>query len=266
MEGTFNEISLKVHERPAHCDIHGDITERGMQWIAGRAIRWAGCSACNKAVQDAEIAEDVRRQEDARQKRLEAKISAAGIPEALRDRSFDTYRATNDGQQRALQVAREFADNFWTRHMPTGAVLVLAGERGTGKGHLAVSCALQVMQRGTAMYLRTTDLIRRVRATWRRDSAMSEEELLSTLAQLDLLVIDEVGMQRGTEDEQIILFDVIDRRYADLRPTILITNLDGATFKEFVGPRLMDRLNERAIFVPFKWESYRKTLATGENP
>lgn len=263
MSNGFNEISMQMHERPSTCEIHGAITERGMQWIAGRAIRWAGCSACNKAAQEADVAEEVRKQEAARQERIEARMKAAGIPEALRDRNFDTYRASNPGQQKALEVVREFADNFWSRHTPAGAMLVLAGERGNGKGHLAVSCAQQVMLRGTAMYLRTSDLIRRMRATWRRDSAMSEDELLSTMGQLDLLVIDEVGVQRGTEDEQIILFDVIDRRYADLRPTILITNLDGATFKDFVGPRLMDRLNERAIFVPFKWESYRKTLAAG---
>lgn len=266
MEDEIKQISMQPHERPAHCDIHGDITERGMQWMVGRAIRWAGCSACNKAAQEAEAAEELRKQEAAHQERIEARLKAAGIPAALRDRNFDSYKVAHEGQQMALEVAREFADNFWVRHLPAGAMLVLAGERGTGKGHLAVSCAQQVMQRGTAMYLRTTDLIRRVRATWRRDSAMSEDDLISTLAQLDLLVIDEVGVQRGTEDEQIILFDVIDRRYADLRPTILITNLDGATFKEFIGPRLMDRLNERAIFVPFKWESYRKILAAGGEP
>lgn len=259
MENEEKQISMAVHERPVQCPVHGAITERGMQWMVGRAIRWAGCSACNLAAQQAEADEALRKEEAARQVRLEKRINAAGIPPALRDRGFASYEVKSPGQQQALEVVREFADNFWSRHLPAGAILVLAGERGTGKGHMAISCAQQVMQRGTAMYLRVSDLIRRVRGTWRKDSPVSEEELLATLAQVDLLIIDEVGLQRGTEDEQIIMFDVIDRRYADLRPTILITNLAGAAFEEFVGPRLMDRVVERAIFVPFKWESYRRT-------
>ncbi len=256
-EGVAKQISMNVHERGATCAVHGAHTERGMQFMAGSPIRWSGCSACNKAAQEAEQEEALRKKEAERQARIEAKLKAAGIPPALRDRSFDDYEVTSDEQQRALDAVREFADNFWTRHLPAGAVLVLAGERGNGKGHLAIACAKQVMQRGTGMYLRTADLIRMVRATWRRDSRQSEQEVIDALCSLDLLVIDEVGVQRGTEDEQIILFDVIDRRYADLRPTILITNLNGAGFKDVMGPRIMDRLVERAIYVRFSWESYR---------
>jgi DNA replication protein DnaC len=114
------------------------------------------------------------------------------------------------------------------------------------------------MLRGTAMYLRAGDMIRRVRGTWRKDSDQSEEEVLNLLgADLDLLIIDEVGVQRGTEDEQMTLFDVLDRRYSELRPTILLTNLGGRAFADFLGPRIMDRLRERAVFVPFRWDSYR---------
>jgi DNA replication protein DnaC len=228
-----------------------------MQFMAGLPIRWAGCSACNLAERQREEDEAKRKAEEQRQARLESKLKAAGIPPALRDRSFTDYQVESADQQRALDAVREFADNFWSRHLPAGAVLVLAGERGNGKGHLAIACAKQVMQRGTAMYLRTSDLIRMVRATWRRDSKQSEQEVIDALCALDLLVIDEVGVQRGTDDEQIILFDVIDRRYADLRPTVLITNLNGAAFEEMIGPRIMDRLVERAVYVRFNWESYR---------
>lgn len=259
-EMVAKRISMHVQERAAACGVHGAHTERGMQFMAGSPIRWAGCSACNVAEREREEDEAKRKVEAQRQARIESKLKAAGIPPALRERSFDDYEVASGEQQSALDAVREFADNFWTRHLPAGAVLVLAGERGTGKGHLAIACAKQVMQRGTAMYLRTADLIRMVRATWRRDSKHSEQEVIDTLCALDLLVIDELGVQRGTDDEQIILFDVIDRRYADLRPTILITNLNGAAFAEVIGPRIMDRLRERAVFVPFNWASYRGRL------
>lgn len=250
-------ITAETHYRDAVCPVHGAHKEMGGS-LMGRGVMWFGCSVCKKAERDAE-AEEARRQEEAkRQARIEGRLKAAGIPNAFRDRDFDGFKTFSTEMENALRIVRGFADDFWTRHHREGTFLVLGGERGTGKSHLALAAAQQVMARGTAMYARTGDLIRRVRATWRRDSEQSEDEVLALLSTgIDLLVIDEVGMQRGTEDEQLILFDIIDRRYADLRPTILLTNLEGREFAEFLGPRIMDRLRERAIFVPFKWQSYR---------
>ena len=68
-------------------------------------------------------------------------------------------------------------------------------------------------------------------------------------------------MQRGTEDEQVILFDVLNRRYRENKPTILLTNLGGKGLTEFLGPRIIDRLKEKAVFVPFRWDSYRNNWA-----
>lgn len=257
-DDNFKKIEPKTYERQSTCQVHGEYTERGGQLMAGTSVMWFGCPACGKAARDAEEAAEARKAEEARQARIEARLRNAGIPMAFRDRSFDNFRAETDEMRYAVDVARDFAENFWTRHHRAGTFLVLAGQPGTGKSHLALACAPAVMQRGTAMYLRTADLIRRVRSTWRRDSDQTEDEVLALLGRgLDLLIIDEVGVQRGTEDEQNIIFDVLDRRYSELRPTILLTNLGGKAFEEFLGPRVMDRLRERAIFVPFKWKSYR---------
>lgn len=250
----------KTHERESTCLTHGPFLEKGGSFFGGDDARvmWFGCTTCNAAVRALEEAEATRKQESARQARIEAKLDAAGIPAAFRDRTFDSYVAETTEMADAVRIVREFADGFWSRHYKAGTFLVLGGERGTGKSHLAIASAAAVMARGTAMYTRAGDLIRRVRSTWRRDSDQSEEEVLKLFSVgLDLLIIDEVGLQRGTEDEQLILFDILDRRYAELRPTILLTNLTGPAFAEFLGPRIMDRLRERAVFVPFKWESYR---------
>jgi DNA replication protein DnaC len=100
-------------------------------------------------------------------------------------------------------------------------------------------------------------LIRRVRATWRRDSERTEEDVLAMLASVDLLVIDEIGVQYGTEGEQTILFEVLDRRYCDMRPTILLTNQGKDGFRDYIGARSFDRLTETARWVSFDWASYR---------
>jgi DNA replication protein DnaC len=71
------------------------------------------------------------------------------------------------------------------------------------------------------------------------------------------LVIDEIGVQYGTEGEQTILFDVLDIRYRDQMPTILLTNQDMAGARQFLGDRTWDRIRETGRWVSFDWESFR---------
>lgn len=251
------QVLAETIYRDFDCPTHG-MQQETVGMLMGRVVTQFGCPVCNREKRTAEAAEKQRKDEAERQVKLERRMHAAGIPLAFRGRSFDGYQTESQPMEDALRVVRGFADDFWIEHINSGTFLVLGGERGTGKSHLAIAAAMQVMARGTAMYARAGDLIRRVRSTWRKDSPESEDEVLRLLsAGIDLLVIDEVGVQRGTDDEQIILFDILDRRYADLRPTILLTNLEGKEFAEVLGPRIMDRLRERAVFVPFKWQSYR---------
>jgi DNA replication protein DnaC len=137
-------------------------------------------------------------------------------------------------------------------------VLIFAGKPGTGKSHLA-GAILQAVLTPNVRYVTCMDLIRMVRETWRKDSERSETQVLRYLEGLDLLVVDEVGMQYGTEGEQTILFDVLDRRYREVRPMVLLTNQNRDGFKSFVGDRIYDRLVETSRWVPFDWDSYRGT-------
>jgi DNA replication protein DnaC len=71
-------------------------------------------------------------------------------------------------------------------------------------------------------------------------------EVLEKLSRLDLLVLDEVGVSFGTEPEKVQLFNVINGRYNQVRPTIVTSNLDVAGMTAYLGERSMDRLKENA--------------------
>lgn len=252
-------IDPKTFHRDSACPEHGPFAELGGS-LTGRTdrIRWFGCPACSKARQAEEAEQQRKADETARQARIEKRLQQAGVPLAFRGRTFDNYEAEHPEQQRILEIARHYADAFWSEHIRTGGSLVFGGKPGTGKSHLGLAIAQQVMQRGTAMYLDASTLVRRVRATWSRDSETSEETVLDQLGRvLDLLVIDEIGMTVGTENEQQILFDVLNRRYRELRPVILLTNLSGKELTDMLGERTIDRLKERATFLAFNWDSYR---------
>jgi DNA replication protein DnaC len=56
-----------------------------------------------------------------------------------------------------------------------------------------------------------------------------------------------------------MLFDVLNDRYGELRPTILIGNLTAAEMEAYLGERIMERLMDLgSITVPFTWSSHRR--------
>lgn len=232
------------------CVKHGDYEARH---LCGRI--WSKCPDCARAQQDEQEhkeAESRRRHAEARQRKL---LGRAAIPERFIGRSFDNFRADTEAKRAALTILRDYAENFDQR-AAEGQGLILSGNPGTGKSHLAAA-VLQSQIDKDVLYATCLDLIRMVRETWRKDSERSERGVLAYLGGLDLLVIDEMGVQYGTEGEQTILFDVLDARYRGLKPTILLTNQDAEGLKGYLGERTFDRLRETSKLVPFQWESYR---------
>ncbi|NHX33749.1 ATP-binding protein, partial [Escherichia coli] len=74
----------------------------------------------------------------------------------------------------------------------------------------------------------------------------------------DLLIIDEVGVQFGSEAEKLILFEIINTRYERMKPTILISNQTREELGAFIGERVIDRMSDGGgCTLAFTWDSYR---------
>lgn len=98
-----------------------------------------------------------------------------------------------------------------------------------------------------------------IRDTWTRSSEISTLDRVRQFVDLDLLIIDEVGVQRGTDNEREILFSIINSRYNSLKPTVLLSNLSIKDVKDYIGERTFDRLKEDGgRIVVLNGESYRK--------
>lgn len=212
-------------------------------------------------------AEDAQRRErDSRERRTRLQ-QAAGLTARALCCTFPNYRAVTPGQQRALAVAKGFSDGF-DGVAATGANLIMCGNPGTGKTHLAAAIANQLFEAGRkVIYTRVLDLIRTIRDTWDRDSLDSETQVVARYRTAELLILDEVGVSFRTENERTQLFDVLDSRYQDMRPTIVISNLGEAGLQEALGPRIYDRLmqNGSALLV-FDWESHRPGAEVYQKP
>ena len=192
-------------------------------------------------------------------------IESSGLGKRFAEARFEEYQTENPQQAHALEACRRFASNF-ARVLELGSNLVMLGNTGTGKTMLA-ACILTTIIRGghTGKYYTVQTLIREFRSGWGKESKTSELEMLSGLASLDLLIVDEVGVQYGTDAEKVALFEVINGRYEAMKPTILISNLmtrqDGITgpcIEDSMGDRIIDRLRHNGLFLGFNWQSKRR--------
>jgi DNA replication protein DnaC len=236
--------------REASCPEHGAYQSRRFMRNA-----WSKCPACSAAHSERMRQENEARARIEAEQRHRARLGWARIPARFIGRTFDNFHAATDEQRHALTVAREFAEDF-AENARRGRGLIFSGLPGTGKSHLAAAILQQHLERDVC-YLTCLDMIREIRETWRRDSERGELEVLRHLGGMDLLVLDEIGVQYGTDAEQTLIFEVLDRRYRDVKPSILLTNQDKAGFKQFIGERTFDRLAETHRWVPFDWPSYR---------
>jgi DNA replication protein DnaC len=207
--------------------------------------------------------EEVRRmlaeRRAAQQRASERLLGRSGIPARYRDKTFGNYQVTTPQQRRALGVCMAYARLLQEAQQADN--LILVGTPGTGKTHLACAIVAEVLGAGrSALFLSMSEALRLMRASFAPDAAYSEPEAIAMLTQVDVLVMDEVGMAIGSEDKRrAMLFDVLDARYSDLRPTVLVSNLSRDELTDYLGERLMDRLCEGgSVLIALAWESYRQ--------
>lgn len=238
----------------ADCEKHGEFETRN---VFGTV--WSKCPKCTAESdrRDAEAKEEKARAD--RQIAWQRRIGESGIPDRFHDRTLETYLAKGDGQELALAFATEFADTFDSA-LTTGRSALFLGKPGTGKTHLAAGIGLRIMQRDrrTVLFATVMRAIRRIKDTWGKGSGESETQAIAALVYPDLLILDEVGIQFGSDTEKLLLFDVLNERYEKRRPTLLLSNLTLPDMQAFLGERVFDRLREDGgEAIVFNWESHR---------
>ena len=224
---------------------------------------WSKCPTCGAETAAREKAEREAKERDDRRQAWQRRIGDAGIPERFQNRSLQSFVAETEQQARALAFAQDYADRF-DQALTTGRSALFIGRPGTGKTHLAVGIGLRIMHRDSRTVLFTTVMraIRRVKDTWSRESRESETQAIAALVFPDLLILDEIGVQFGSDTERLILFDVLNERYEKRRPTLLLSNLNIDEVKAYLGERVFDRLREDGgEAIVFDWASWRGRIA-----
>lgn len=186
---------------------------------------------------------------------IRERMRAAGVPLRHLDSTLDAWTTPYPGMADVLETARG-----WLEDVRTGSerVLIMHGDRGTGKTRLAAAILRQVGKGASVAFRTASGIAREIRSTYHRDAAESEEAVLRRLTRARILVVDEIGVGTGSEHERNALHEVLAARYDARRPTILVSNLSRADLLEALGDRIVDRLKESgAVLVAFVWPSFR---------
>jgi DNA replication protein DnaC len=189
---------------------------------------------------------------DREKRAAERRLKAARFPTL---KSLDGFDFTAQPSLNKVLVAELMRGEYIDRRES----VILIGNPGTGKTHLAISLAAEACRRGKKVrFWRVTELVTQLLEA-------REERLLmrlkAQLARLDLLVLDELGYVPTSKVGAELLFDVISTAY-ERTSVIVTTNLPFEQWTEVLGSErlvgaTLDRLTHRCHILEATGESYR---------
>lgn len=206
-------------------------------------------------------------EEKNKQDRVKAIMGRSGVSLLHQDCSFDNYVVSNKNQRDALVQAKNYAENFGNGF----GGFIFSGSRGTGKNHLAAAICNDLIQRHFSVLCVTLpNLMMKFRETYSKEyRGPSEQSLFNEFCKIDLLIIDEIGIQHlKSENTHILINQIVDERTSNKKPIGMLTNLDHAQLcnEDILGGRVMDRMTmDGGLWVNFNWESYRSNVKTQQN-
>lgn len=244
---------------PAYCDRHGEFEQRQRKQAFGNITTKTECPDCLKdRLQELERVRE-RDNDRHRQSQIDRLMMELNLPERFASSTLENYQPVNDEANYCLRICKAYAAK-WKERLKQGGGLVLCGKPGTGKNHLALAIAKHVIEQhqSSAMFTTALRVARTFKATWGKNADRSEADVIRMHTDPDLLIIDEVGVQFGSEAEKLILFEIINTRYEQMKPTILISNLPLEELSAFIGERVIDRMSDGGgCTLAFTWDSYR---------
>ena len=222
--------------------------------------------ACDPCVA-AHLAAQEREQREQEGMTLRDRWKEAGLTESMFRRtlaSFDTRPLERRVDGTMITTVMDDVDDMMAHlHDDPAPWLVLWGERGTGKTHLATGMLIEVCRRGGRGLFRTgKEMLDELRATHAPGAVETEAEVQRRWSRLSLVVIDDVGvrMDQQTPFAAEAYWAVIDGRYRQGGPLVMTTNLSPDALTAHLGQAAASRISERALVSEVKAADYRVTL------
>lgn len=185
----------------------------------------------------------------------------------LGSQSFDTFSldwyseecnpalgiSARENMDWVCRTCRRYAENFETG----SGNLLLTGRPGLGKTHLSAAIAREVSGAGWSVVYDTAGHIFRLFEDQKFGREEGEEDVERVL-RCDLLILDDLGTELTTAFVQSALYQIVNTRLMERRPTILSTNLMPDELAQRYSPQVASRIEGEYQLLPFVGEDIRR--------
>lgn len=189
--------------------------------------------------------------------RVATQLRLLNIPPMYQGKTISDYKIESHSQKITFDRMVNFYSNF-RENLKSHRNAMFLGNFGTGKTMLAYLFAQNIINQGYRVkYQKFDDIISDVRKTWGK-SEVETEDVIKSFSYPDLLIIDEFGRSKITDDKIETFSKIFDWRYEYKKPVLLIANFKAGDIEAMLGARLWSRFeqNQAEIFA-FTWSDYR---------
>ena len=202
-------------------------------------------------------------------------MAQSGIPARYAECDFSTYRANSNS---VLGFAKTTVEK-WADQYPLSRIgLLIVGNAGLGKTHLAVSALRRITQKGVhCLFCDYRELLKRIQNSYNPSVQAAEWEILQPILEAEVVLLDDLGAVKPSLWVWDTVSVVLNARYNAKLTTIITTNFtdkaaanpsladaQSAGRKETLGDRITDRMRSRLAemckLVVLDGEDYRQTF------
>lgn len=168
------------------------------------------------------------------------------LDETIKTATFDNFKIETDEEQQAFEFAKNLAEFYKNGGQGNS---FMSGPAGSGKSHLSMAILKSYLESGekTALFVSYSHVVRLIKDSFNnRDSIYTQNNIMSLLTNVDLLVMDDIGSENNSDFSEELLTDVLDGRIS----TIITTNLSSEELRG--NSRKPGRYNQRTASRMFR--------------
>lgn len=211
--------------------------------------------------------------EEARKKiKAEMRLEFANVPEPLMNVKIRDFDPNLYKDSKSVSLANNVLKSvcYFIRNidefMVAGKGLYIYSEaKGSGKTMIAAAIANKLLESTSyaVKFATMVDILKEIKSTYDNDSQINESELLDSLNSVDILVIDDIGVETPTAWVRENVQQIMNTRCLNKQITIFTSNVHINELK--YDGRVRSRINEMAIILKMPEESIRDMRAENDN-
>lgn len=168
------------------------------------------------------------------------------LDETIKTATFENFNIETDEEKQAFEFAKNLAEFYKNGGQGNS---FMSGPAGSGKSHLSMAILKSYLESGekTALFVSYSHVVRLIKDSFNnRDSIYTQNNIMSLLTNVDLLVMDDIGSENNSDFSEELLTDVLDGRIS----TIITTNLSSEELRGNANKK--GRYNQRTASRMFR--------------